>query len=240
MEDAPGPRATHAAPVTPLLRDSEGVQGCWLSVRPLHLRAEVVPLDSLPRNVGRVRSSPASGIAAAPSTQHGVPVAGVDGVACGEGAHGPGPHRTRPRCDITGDDVEHSETSILEWSRALVDSQPSIDGGRIGDRLHQVCVAAVAGLDMTGAVVSLRVCQRLGGRRGRLRRGQHGRRGAGAEPGRGALARRVPSGPTRSGGRPGRRARGVLGGLHLGSEGTWASDRCSRSPCTWGARGSAC
>jgi hypothetical protein len=35
-------------------------------------------------------------------------------------------------------------------------AQPLLDGGGIGDRLHQVCLAAVAGLDMSGAVVSLR------------------------------------------------------------------------------------
>ena len=48
------------------------------------------------------------------------------------------------------------EQSVREWARALVAAQPSVDGGAIGDRLHQVCLACVVGLGMSGAVVSLR------------------------------------------------------------------------------------
>jgi hypothetical protein len=43
-----------------------------------------------------------------------------------------------------------------EWCRGLVAAQPTSDGGRIADRLHQVCLAAGAGLGMSGAVVILR------------------------------------------------------------------------------------
>lgn len=50
---------------------------------------------------------------------------------------------------------DHADTPALDWCRAVVSSQPSLDGGGIGDRLHQVCLAAVVGLDMSGAVVAL-------------------------------------------------------------------------------------
>lgn len=48
------------------------------------------------------------------------------------------------------------ELSVREWARQIVAAQPSIDGGAIGDRLHQVCLACLVGLGMSGAVVSLR------------------------------------------------------------------------------------
>ena len=59
-------------------------------------------------------------------------------------------------CVIAEKNLDRPETLVLEWSRALVSAQPSLEGGGIGDRLHRVCLAAVAGLGMSGAVVSLR------------------------------------------------------------------------------------
>ena len=54
------------------------------------------------------------------------------------------------------EDLDHPDNSVREWSLALVSVQPMLDAGGIGALLHQVCLAAVAGLDMAGAVVTLR------------------------------------------------------------------------------------
>ena len=57
---------------------------------------------------------------------------------------------------ITEEDLDHPKPPVVEWARALVSAQPAPDGGAVGARLHQVCLAAVVGLGMTGAVVTLR------------------------------------------------------------------------------------
>ncbi|MGZ5404466.1 MAG: GAF domain-containing protein, partial [Nocardioides sp.] len=42
------------------------------------------------------------------------------------------------------------------WALDVIATQPSLDGGGIASQLHRVCGAAVVGLQMTGAVVSMR------------------------------------------------------------------------------------
>lgn len=42
------------------------------------------------------------------------------------------------------------------WALSAIAAQPSLDGGGIASQLHRVCGAAVVGLEMTGAVVSMR------------------------------------------------------------------------------------
>jgi hypothetical protein len=54
---------------------------------------------------------------------------------------------------------DHAEGSDLpghEWAAELVDAQESMDGRGIGDRLHQVCLATIAGPGMSGSVVTLK------------------------------------------------------------------------------------
>ncbi|MGZ5405613.1 MAG: GAF and ANTAR domain-containing protein, partial [Nocardioides sp.] len=43
-----------------------------------------------------------------------------------------------------------------EWALSVIAAQPSLNGGGIASQLHRVCAAAVVGLEMIGAVVSMR------------------------------------------------------------------------------------
>ena len=58
---------------------------------------------------------------------------------------------------ITDDDQAVDEhVQLRDWAVSLIRRQPSVDGRGIADMLHRLCLAAVAGLGMSGAVVTLR------------------------------------------------------------------------------------
>lgn len=67
--------------------------------------------------------------------------------------------RARPRAQegrTIADQRSPRPDDVREWALGVLAAQPSVDSGSVPERLHRICGAAVIGLEMMGAVVTVR------------------------------------------------------------------------------------